>query len=210
MLHNLYRPAVTFAALTTLIGIGLVLPSSVSASQDTPSTSSATAAAGPATHWSRWKKLPKPPSYTAPGCGNKLTFTTPIWQGQDRFRIDADGNQRFQSRGTIHVRINPTHGHTIIADVSGPSAGTFFQNGDVYLRAHGLNEFGIPPKVYKQSTHTRLPAFFLSTGSWALYEHTNGTPRLGDDEYTFLNLPTRYWNLCPVLKSGVVPKPFRT
>jgi len=203
MLTRLNKPVLVVAAVA-IVGAGLSPSSAAMSSRDAAVTRPA---AG--TTWSPWKKLPKSPPSTHDSCGTKVVIVPVVSRGQYRTRKDADGNDQEQTRGALHLKFNPRRGHTIVVDVGGPTKYTFYQDGDLYYQARGLHLFTLGVKVYRNSTPTKIPRLFFSTGSFAVFIDSNGTSRQADDEVTFLNRPNRYWGVCSILRSGVVPKPLR-
>ena len=203
MLTRLNKPVLVVAAVA-IVGAGLSPSSAAMSSRDAAVTRTA---AG--TPWSPWKKLPKSPPSTHDSCGTKVVIVPVVSRGQYRTRKDADGNDQEQTRGALHLKFNPRRGHTIVVDVGGPTKYTFYQDGDLYYQARGLHLFTLGVKVYRNSTPTKIPRLFFSTGSFAVFIDSNGTSRQADDEVTFLNRPNRYWGVCSILRSGVVPKPLR-
>jgi hypothetical protein len=209
MVSVLKKPFVAFAAVT-VAGLGVAAPATAASFPDAGQAAQVSSAkSAKATPWSPWKPVPDDKPDTLMGCGNKLTFSQAVNRQQQRFRTDRDGNFHLQIRGTYHQRINPVRGHTVVVNISGPSKYTFYRSGDFYYTATGLNAFTVGPRMYRNSTATKLPRLFISTGTLAIFLDSNGTRKSGDDQFTFLDQPTRYWNICPILKSGVVPRPFR-
>jgi hypothetical protein len=188
-----------------MAGAALSAPASAS-SHDAIASQTASALAP---EWSPWESLPKSGPDTIVGCGTKIRITYPVSKQEFRTREDLDGNTRFQFRGTLHQRLNPLKGRTVVTDISGPLSATAYTNGDLLLRLRGKSFLNIVPKTYENSTPTTLPRIFLSTGRMVIFSVNNGTPKLSDDVITFLRRPARHWGICPILKSGVVPKPFR-
>jgi hypothetical protein len=196
------------AALAVAVAMaGAALSAPASASLRDTIGSQAIKAAAP--EWSAWQRLPKPAPDTIVGCGTKIRLTYPMFKQELRTREDLDGNTRVQVRGPVHQRIAPTRGHAVVADITGQGSFTVYTSGDLLLRLRGKNLLIIVPKTYENSTPTTLPRIFLSTGRMAIFSVNNGTPKLSDDVVTFLRRPARHWGICPILSSGVVPKPFR-
>jgi hypothetical protein len=196
-------PVIALAAVA-IVGVGLSPSSTASSSRDATVTGTARV-----TPWSSWKKLPKSPPSTHDSCGTKVKIVEVVSQREYRTRVDADGNDQEQERGALHLKFDPVRGHTVVVDVSGRTKVTLYKSGDLYYQARGLHFFALDPQVSQNSTPTKLPQLYFSTGSFALFIDSNGTDRQGDDQVTFLDRPTRYWELCSILRSGVVPKPLR-
>jgi hypothetical protein len=165
--------------------------------------------AAKATPWSPWLDTPKAKPWTEVGCRTKLTVSEPVSRQEARFRTDRDGNDRYQVRGTLHWRINPERGHTVVVDVSGPGRGTVYRNNDAYYQFSGRHTQYFSRAEYRNSTPTKLPRLFLSKGPFSLFFDSQDTRTRKDDQWTVLDQPDRFWNICDVLKNGVVPKPFR-
>lgn len=194
-----------FAVAVAMAGAALSVPASAS-THDTIASQPASALAP---EWSSWQRLPKPAPDTIVGCGTKIRLTYPVFKQEIRTREDLDGNTRLQLRGTVHEKVDPRRGHTVVVDISGKASFTAYTSGDLLLRLRGKTFLVIVPKTYENSTPTTLPRIFLSTGRMAIFSVNNGTPKLNDDVVTFLRRPARHWGICPILSSGVVPKPFR-
>ncbi len=195
----------TFACFALALTAALAVPASAGMAVR-PSSSGHGKAATP---WSAWKPVPKLAMQMEKGCGTTLIFRQTANKVEARTRTDSDGNFQQQSRGRMYMRINPAKGHTIEVNESGPGTFTVYQNRDFYVDGRGLWQVTILPKTYKNSTPTTLPRIFLSAGHLGVFNASNGTARQGDDLMTFIHKPRHYWNLCPILKTGVVPKPFR-
>lgn len=205
----LKKPFVAFAAVT-VASVGVAAPSTAASSSEARHAAQvSSASAAKPTPWSPWKPEPKSKPYTIGGCGTELRISEPFKKQEARHRTDRDGNFRLQFRGALHWRINPDRGHTVIVDISGPGRLIFYRNGDTYIQGTGRNAFYFYRAEYRNSTPTKLPRLFLSTGTFDVFLDSQDTRRLGDDQVTVLDQPTRYWNICSILRSGVVPKPFR-
>lgn len=210
MFTALKKPLIAVAAVA-LASVGVAAPSAAGSSHKTTDAASTTAgqAAGKATPWTAWKKAGKSEPSTLSGCSTKLRLSDAVNRTEYRTRTDRDGNFLYQFRGTLHQRIDPKRGHKVVVDISGPGTITLYPNDDLHFRARGANMIYSSPKVYQASNPTRIPRLSLTMGSISLFSDGNGTPRIGDDQFTFLNRPDRHWNICSVVRTGVVPKPFR-
>lgn len=209
MFRRLKNPVVSLAAVA-VSSVGVAVPSTAATSHNATDAARPTSAeADEATPWTPWEKAGKAPPHTFSGCSTKITLTEAVNKSEYRTRTDRDGNFLYQFRGTLHERINPKRGHTVVVDISGPGTLTFYPNHDVYFRARGSNLLTTSAKVYQASNPSRIPRHFLSRGRIAVFNDGNGTRRFGDDQSTVINRPDRYWNICPIVKTGVVPKPFR-